>query len=39
MSDELADMWKSENLINHQVINSLDMETIKKLSEILNKVR
>jgi hypothetical protein len=39
MTDELADMWKSENLINHQVINSLDMETIKKLSEILNKVR
>ena len=39
MSDELADMWKSDNLINHQVINSLDMETIKKLSEILDKVR
>jgi hypothetical protein len=39
MTDELADMWKSENLINHQVINSLDMETIKKLSEILDKVR
>jgi hypothetical protein len=39
MTDELADMWKSDKLINHQVINSLDMETIKKLSEILNKVR
>lgn len=39
MSDKLADMWKSENLINHQVIDELSPETIARLSEILNKVR
>lgn len=39
MSDELADMWKSDNLINHEVIDSLDDETIRRLSEILNRVR
>lgn len=39
MSDKLADMWKSENLINHQVIDELDPEVIARLSEILNKIR
>lgn len=39
MKDELADMWKSDSLINHQVIDELSPEVIKKLSEILNKVR
>ena len=39
MSDKLADMWKSDSLINHEVIDSLDPETIRKLSEILNKIR
>jgi|SaaInl3SG_22_DNA_1037383.scaffolds.fasta_scaffold90980_1 hypothetical protein len=39
MSDKLTDMWKSDDLINHQVIDELDPATIKKLSEILNKIR
>lgn len=39
MSDKLADMWKSEGLINHQVIDELDPEVIARLSEILNKIR
>lgn len=39
MSDELADMWKSENLINHEVINNAPPEVIARLSEILNKLK
>lgn len=39
MNDELADMWKSENLINHEVIDSLSPEVIARLSEILNKIK
>lgn len=39
MSDELADMWKSEGLINHQVIDNLSPDTIARLSEILNKLK
>jgi len=39
MSDELADMWKSEGLINHQVIDELSPEVIARLSEILNKIK
>lgn len=39
MSDELADMWKSDALINHEVIDSLSPEMLAKLSEILDKVK
>ena len=39
MSDKLADMWKSENLINHEVIDNASPEVIARLSEILNKIR
>lgn len=39
MSDKLADMWKSENLINHEVIDNLSPEVIARLSEILNKIK
>ena len=39
MNDELADMWKSEGLINHQVIDNLSPDTIARLSEILNKLK
>jgi len=39
MSDKLADMWKSENLINHEVIENASPEVIERLSEILNKIR
>ena len=39
MSDELADMWKSDKLINNEVIDQLSPEVIKQLSEILNKLK
>ena len=39
MSDKLADMWKSENFINHQVIDEMSPEVIARLSEILNKIK
>lgn len=39
MKDELAEMWKSEGLINHQVIDNLSPEMIARLSEILNKIK
>lgn len=39
MKDELADMWKSEGLINHEVINNAPPEVIAQLSEILNKIK
>ena len=39
MKDELAEMWKSEELINHEVIDSLSPEVIARLSEILNKIK
>ena len=39
MSDKLTDMWKSENLINHEVIENASPEVIARLSEILNKIR
>lgn len=39
MKDELAEMWKSENLINHEVINNAPPEVIEQLSAILNKIR
>lgn len=39
MSDKLADMWKSEGLINHEVINNASPEVIARLSEILNKIK
>jgi len=38
MSNPL-DVWKDGSLINHQVIESLDPETIRKLSEILDKIK
>jgi hypothetical protein len=39
MSDKLTDMWKNENLINHEVIENASPEVIARLSEILNKIR
>jgi|DEB0MinimDraft_10_1074344.scaffolds.fasta_scaffold56633_4 hypothetical protein len=39
MSDKLTDMWKSENLINHEVIENASPEVTARLSEILNKIR
>lgn len=39
MSDPLADMWKSEGLINHQVINNLSAEELAKVNEILSKLK
>jgi hypothetical protein len=39
MSDELADMWKSDKLINNEVIDQLSPEVIARLSEILNKLK
>jgi hypothetical protein len=39
MSDELANMWKSDNLINEEKINTMPPEVIARLSEILNKIK
>ena len=39
MSDKLADMWKSDDLINNEVIDNLSPEVIARLSEILNKIK
>ena len=39
MTDKLAEMWKSDYLINHEVIDSLSPEVIARLSEILNKIK
>lgn len=39
MSDPLADLWKSDSLINHQVINNLSAEELAKVNEILSKLK